>query len=250
VVRYDAGSATVLDSVARTNATDDLYEFWVYGTNAYVRINGGATNTIAIGSNYTSGNVGMICDGLDAEANIALNRFGNALDATGSHGNAIRCNNYIAYPWNNPPGLGLSGCLTSGGDTVWDARYNVPDAHVVVPHDISSQSSTPAFGHYQEFDLGIAHEAYGLSNYDHSSYHATTHMDDFSFFGRLLPTDSWDEVLTHADVSSVGSFGWFPIMFPGGAVTYRYWRIECFSTLNASDWWQPYEIQLIGTVVP
>ena len=238
LARWDDGVKTILDEdLITTPDTADLFELRAVGTTISV-----LKNSVEIFSEvdatFSSGWIGLISNGLDAQAEI-----NNFIGGAHPRGNAMKFMGSMARPTFLGGALPIvDGCMTLGGVTdINDTSLTNTAIHDATVHDIGGATD----GHFFEYDLLLPCYTEGLINYDRLSHHANAHWDDVSVFGRAVPEDEWTEIIANGDMSDAPNFGWLtPLSWAG--VTYRYYRVEVYSTLEASNKCMTYECAFLG----
>lgn len=235
--RWDDNVETVLDSDATLPVTGDVYELRAVGTTISV-LKDSVPLFSEVDATYSSGWAGLVSKGLDSNAEIE-----HILAGPMPSGNAIKHQQQIGDPTR---GVGIpvvDGCLTVGGvDNANDTSTTSTSAHSAAPHDVGGTNM-----HWLEWDCLQPCYTTGIQMYDHLSHHASRQWDDISVFGRADPGDAWAQIAANLDCSDAPNFGWLPAQsWPGGGVAYRYYRVEIYSSLDASDHVGVNEIVLLG----
>lgn len=235
--RWDAAVKTTLDSTATIPINGDVYELRAVGSTIEVWKNSVLLFS-EVDTTYTEGWCGLISAGLDSNAEIWHLQCGPY-----PRGNAMWFQERMSRPTFGGALPITGGCLTTGGVTdINDGSFtsNAQDANP--PHDVGGTDM-----HWFEYDMLQPVRTTGIQNFDRISHHVNNHWDDVSVFARAEPEDDWTAILTNGDMSDAPNFDYLPIItWPGGAETYRYYRVEIYSTLHASNYAGTYECFLVG----
>ncbi len=234
--RWDAAVKTELDSTATVPITGDVYELRVVGTTVSVYKNAGLLFS-ETDATYSSGWSGLISTGLDSNAEFSHLNCGPF-----PKGDAMWFQERIAKP-NFAGALPITGgCLTTGGVTdINDGSFTSNAQHAEIPHDVGGTDM-----HWFEYDCLQPIRTTGLQNFDRLSHHVNNHWDDVTVFGSDDGVE-WTVLVANGDMSDTPNFSYLPILYwTGGAATYRYYRVEIYSTLHATNLAGTYECFLVG----
>lgn len=235
--RWDAAVKTTLDSTATVPITGDVYELRAVGSTITVLKNSVELFS-EVDATYASGWLGLISAGLDTNA-----EFSHLIGGPYPKGNAVWFQERMARPNFGGALPVVAGCLTLGGLTdVNDTAFTSNAQHADPIHDVSGTDM-----HWFEYDLLQPIRTTGIQNFDRNSHHLNNHWDDVTVFARADPGDDWTAIAPNIDMSDPPNFNYLPIIsWPGGAVTYRYYRVEIYSTIHATNLAGTYECFLVG----
>jgi hypothetical protein len=239
--RYDAGVPTVLDSDLTVPTPGQVYEIRAVGSTITTLVNGAELFPDVVDTTYDEGYFGMVGKGLDTNVEIDYVRFGPY-----PKGNAFTGVNLLSFPTAENGQLWYdTSCFTTTGANVSDGSGTSAGQHAVPIHDVGGTDM-----HWINFDFGKPFKSYGVRAYDRLTYHPANHWDNVSWFGRNDEADAWTAIVENGDMSNAPNPDWTPaLLWTAGAATYRYYRIEIYSTLEATDDALMYELSFLGLEV-
>jgi len=238
--RYDDGVATILDSDLTVPIPGEVYEMVIVGSTISTTVNGAELFADVVDATYDEGYFGLICKGLDTDVEIDFVRFGPF-----PKGNAFTGVNPISHPLNEGETWYQDSCLITTPGNMSDGSFASLGLHAEVPHDVGGTDM-----HWAQWDFGKPFKTYGVDNYDHLSYHETTHITDCSWFGRNDEGDSWTQFESSFEMQNSPNPDWTgPHLWTAESHTYRYYRIEVYTTADVDNHWRPYEISFMGIPV-
>lgn len=225
--RWDDGVETVLDSDLTAPVTGDKYELRASGTTISV-LKDDVELFSEVDATFSEGWFGLVSKGLDSNAEIERLLAGPYPKT----GNAMWFQQLIGQGTNGVADAVVDGCMTSAGAITRanDASTSSTASHAAAFHDVGGTNM-----HWLEWDMLIPVYTTGIRMYDHLSYHSSRHWDDISVFGRNDSGDPWTTVAANIDISLPLTFGWLDPVSWTSPVTYRYYRVEVYSTIHGSQ---------------
>lgn len=233
--RWDNNVETILDSDATLPVTNDKFEIRAVGSTISTLLNGAELFSDVVDTTWTEGVAGLCSGGLDVNAEVSDLRCGAY-----PKGNALKFQGLISQPIADLAQPIGDSCMDITPDNVWDGSTVSSAQHAAAVHDVGGTNM-----HWYELDCVVPIYTTGMRMYDRLSHHASAHWDDVSVFARNDPGDSWTTLIANGDMSDAPNFAWLPPITWAGA-TYRYYRIEIYSTLHASNQALSYDTPFIG----
>jgi hypothetical protein len=234
--RWDNNVETILDSNVTTPVLNDKYEIRAVGSTITTLKNGAELFADVVDTTYTGGWCGMVSKGLDVNAEVGDLRCGAY-----PKGNALKFQGRIAFPILDGVQPITTSCFDITPDNIWDGSAVSSGQHGAPTHNVGGTNM-----HWYEMDCGAPLYTTGMQAYDRLTYHATVHWDDVSVFARNDESDPWTTLVANGDMSDELAIAWLPVLSWDTPGTYRYYRVEIYSTLHATDNIVAYDVPLIG----
>jgi hypothetical protein len=238
LLRYDAGSKTVLASDASTPTVGNVgkrYRIEAEGTTIRALIDDVEVASVT-DATHSAGTPGISGDGLDSQYQIDGISCG---DLPYANKNAFKFNN--GFGNYSDERYALNACNVGILDGFADSGLLVGEIH--------NTNET----HWIEFDMQYPCTTYGIGSYNRLTYSLTGWWTEFDVYGKLEAGDSYTLVEAGLALSDPGSGSdfWREALWSGGeAGPYRYWRIDIKSTGHVDNNLTIWEARFMGRAVP